>query len=407
MNRDSSWVTKSGLVAFTDQALGLAVYSPYTGLLYGVHSEVAAAVLAWLDGTTTHPGCDNSYRTLGNGWAVKSDKAVYPIPQLLPTAAAWRNVPIVRRPLLINWLITGRCPLACSYCYAEDLMRDDAREPTAARIASIGQTILKKEPAVVVITGGDPLFSPRLADAIEMLSGKAGILVDTSGYTLTPDHIAMFKQHRVSVRISIDSTIPRIHGALRSPSSLYPGFVKRGGSLELALSAMEQLINSDIPTSVQTVATKKNANDLVPLGDVLFRLGVRSWRIFKVAPSQVRFEQWKRLVGTHTDTGQKYTGQGGGGPYAHAFTRVMRATTSNWNNQMSVQVTRSDAPNSVVLVAPDGKFVTESNTGNGKILIDPRQPFTPSVRSISNTINLAAHVGRYLNLTSSEFVKTL
>ena len=38
-------------------------------------------------------------------------------------------VTMPRQPILINWLITGRCPLACRYCYAEDLMRDEALEP--------------------------------------------------------------------------------------------------------------------------------------------------------------------------------------------------------------------------------------------------------------------------------------
>ena len=42
--------------------------------------------------------------------------------------------------------------------------------------------------------------------------------------------------------------------------------------------------------TVQTVATKKNANDLVTLGDKLYRLGVRSWRIFKVAPSKASYD---------------------------------------------------------------------------------------------------------------------
>lgn len=398
-------VTKSGVVAFRDNAFGLVAYSPYTGLLYAVHSTIAENILLWLDGKLEKPHCDRSLKTLGNGWAIENNSALYPIPQLLPNLESWDSVPIPSRPLLINWLITGRCPLACRYCYAEDLMRNEELEPSQEAIIQIGNRILSHGPAAVVITGGDPLFSPRLVDAVAVLSGKTGIIVDTSGYTLTSEHITLFAKHKVAVRVSVDSTIPRIHGAQRPTSNLYPGFVKKGGSLESALSAIERLMNHGITTSVQTVATKKTANDLIALGDVLLKLGIRSWRIFKVAPSVARFDEWKTLVGSHSDSGAKYSGKQARGPYDHAFREVIKASSSVWGNQMIVQVTTGDSPNSVVLVAPDGRFMTESNTGHGKLVIDPNRPKAPRSSEISKSIDLAGHVARYLNLTSAAFNK--
>lgn len=58
------------------------------------------------------------------------------------------------QPILINWLITGRCPLTCRYCYVEDLMRDEALEPKSVDIERIVESILSLNPLVVVVKGG-------------------------------------------------------------------------------------------------------------------------------------------------------------------------------------------------------------------------------------------------------------
>jgi organic radical activating enzyme len=58
-------------------------------------------------------------------------------------------------------------------------MRNEALEPTSADIEHIVESILSLNPLVVVVTGGDPLFSGHLAEAVQLLSGKVGIVVDT------------------------------------------------------------------------------------------------------------------------------------------------------------------------------------------------------------------------------------
>jgi MoaA/NifB/PqqE/SkfB family radical SAM enzyme len=217
-----------------------------------------------------------------------------------------------RQPILINWLITGRCPLACKYCYAEDLMRNEALEPTSADIERIVESILSLNPLVVVVTGGDPLFSGHLAEAVQLLSGKVGIVVDTSGYTFTPKHLELFKRHHVSVRISLDSERPKVNQAQRPLHRAYPKLARQGiPTAVAAIKTLCQCLEAGLCVTVQTVATKKNANDLVTLGDKLYRLGVRSWRIFKVAPSSATYEGYKRLVGGGYGWREKGSGQEG------------------------------------------------------------------------------------------------
>lgn len=396
-----SRMTRSGIVVREDRGLGgLLCFSRHTGLVYAVAAPYSAAVTKWLDLKQATSPHEVYSRTLGAGWHLRLADAIYPIPQLLPSSTSWSMVPSPDRPILINWFITGRCPLACKYCYAEDLMRNDALEPDAGRIVDIAQSILALDPVVVVLTGGDPLFTPNLATAISALSGKVGIVVDTSGYTLRKDHLQLFSDHKVSVRVSVDSQVPRIHQSQRPVSSRYPKLVAQGETLAAAIRAICDCLETGLSVTVQTVATKKTANDLLALGDTLFRLGVHSWRVFKVAPSHASMAGYKQLVGTHMDDGRAYKGKRAKGPYEHAFGKLLEARTSQWKSQMAIQVTYSDSPNSVILVSPDGRFMTESNTGAGKVVLDAKSPFAPNLKVLRSVTDMAGHAARYLNLTT-------
>jgi MoaA/NifB/PqqE/SkfB family radical SAM enzyme len=279
-------------------------------------------------------------------------------------------------------------------------MRRDDLEPRQRDLRDIAKVILGLQPLAVVLTGGDPLFTSHLPAAIELLSGSVGIVLDTSGYTLTSQHIALFRKHGVTVRISLDSERPKVHEAQRPLSSRYPGFRRSGiGTLAAAIHALSACLDAGVPVAVQTVATKKTVNDLVSLGDKLYRLGVRSWRIFKVAPSAASMEGYTRLVGTHSDAGHVMN-KHSLGSYRYNFQRVLSARGTNWGDEMAVQVTHNETPNSVILVSPDGRFMTESNVGARKVLVDQARPRAPRLSSIRSSIDMAGHARRYLNLTT-------
>lgn len=389
--------TAAGIFIRREAAVGLLTYSPFTGMLYAVHRSDADATMRWLEGGAAAP--DSRYEaTLGPGWAISRDAQRHMAPRLLPTAAAFDRLGTPVRPLLVNWFITGRCPLACRYCYAEDLMR--GRVPEVSDKDAIGNTaesILSLRPLAVVLTGGDPLFSKNIGAAIEALSGRTGIIVDTSGYTLNERHLTLFRKHQVAIRISLDAERPRVNDYQRPVHSEYPGLVRsHAGSLERALSAIQRCLDSELPVTVQTVATRLNVNDLISLGDKLFRLGVGSWRVFRVSWSEHSADGYHELVGG----GRARSGREGGGPYRFNFRRLLRCYLARWKGTLDLQVTMNEHPNAVVLVGPDGVFYTESNVGAGKVAIDPRRRKRPSVMALATTVNLAAHAQRYLNLTS-------
>jgi MoaA/NifB/PqqE/SkfB family radical SAM enzyme len=400
MAAPTTHATCSGVFLRMDPGFGLLAHSPYTGLTYAIDVSDADAVSQWLNNKSSEPPADHYQYTLGAGWAVSLEKSRQHIPQLLPNRDSWSTLPTLHQPILINWLITGRCPLACRYCYAEDLMRDETLEPKSVDIERIVESILSLNPLVVVVTGGDPLFSGHLAEAVHLLSGKVGIVVDTSGYTFTPKHLELFKQHRVSVRISLDSERPKVNQAQRPLHPQYRKLAKLGVPTAVAaMNTLCQCLDAGLCVTVQTVATKKNANDLVTLGDKLYRLGVKSWRIFKVAPSKKSYDGYIKLVGTVTDSGKKVAGKKARGPYEFAFRNVMDAFLYRWHRSMAIQIVPNEAPNAVILVGPDGTFYTESNTTVAKVILDDENPKRPKPDAILNKVDMQAHARRYLNLT--------
>ena len=391
----------SGLLLKADPNLGLLVHSPFTGLTHAVHPSEASQVANWLT-TPGHPAPSNEYTDLlGAGWAVPTEEGKYIRPHLLPNIAAWSTLPAPSNPIVINWLITGRCPLACKYCWSEDLMRQDEREPDRDGVVQIAKTILEYKPLVVVLTGGDPLFSPFLSTAIEALYGKCGIVVDTSGYTFNNKHLDLLKRYNVAIRVSVDSERPKINEAQRVLYKKYPNYVRSGrGATEAALSTICECLDAGLSVTVQSVATKKTANDLLSLGDKLYRLGVHSWRVGKVAPSESSMKGFLQLVGGHTDKGKKVKGPRSEGPYEYVFKELKDAFNSSWKDSMTVQVLPNNVPNAVVLVGPDGTFYTESNTAVRKVVLDSEHHKSPSNEAIRSKVNMLAHAERYLNLTA-------
>jgi len=142
MTREGVFRTKSGVFVRFDRGIGLLTYSPYTGLVFACSRRDSDHVLSWLEGNKRHAPTDEHLKALGPGWAMEFSEAEYPGRHLLPSSESQWQMVIADRPILINWLITGRCSLACPYCYARDLMGNGNAEPDEQRIRRTADRIL-------------------------------------------------------------------------------------------------------------------------------------------------------------------------------------------------------------------------------------------------------------------------
>jgi MoaA/NifB/PqqE/SkfB family radical SAM enzyme len=381
-------LTRSGIFARLDKGIGLLVFSPYSGLVFLCDEDDAIQVHDWLNQRDSHAPSNDYRRALGPGWLIPYHEAGYPYEHLLSSEEKAWHIPGITKPVVINWLITGQCPLRCCYCYAEDLMRDPAKEPDTDRVQKTASTILSYMPLVVVLTGGDPLCSPHLELALSLLHGKVGIVLDTSAYPFKSDHIALFKKYDVYVRISLDSEIPRINRQLRPVCSRTSRVT---GSVEKAVEAIDKCLSAGIRVGVQTVATRKNRHDLSELGDKLLRLGISGWRILMVAPSPGKELLYHELSGSHKSQHRFYE---------YTLAKIQKTYQKHSASQLAVEVAHNQVPNAVILVGPDGTFYTEQR---GKIEIDSKYPRKPRASMIFRQVSSHGHASRYLSLNPFQY----
>ena len=366
----------TGLLIRDDSNLGIIVYSPFTGLLFSCLEppEVKEELLRWLDGSSKkHP--DEQYRrSLGAGWAVNLANAKYPRNHFLSSTGL---PPRSYKPdslLVINWMITGRCSCKCKYCYATDIMECRTSSPNGMEMTSIAQQVLSYQPLVVVLTGGDPLEEQGLEVALDALHGRTGIIIDTNGFGITEKKVKLFKRHEVFVRVSLDSERPKVNNALR-PS--------RSGkcSLDAAINCINLCMKHNVGIGVQSVITKENMSDIDPLRQKLYKLGITSWRL-QILANHSRFKDYELLkpnLGRLKDSIL---------PGLGLVNRI------GWDDVMSIQIVDNTVPNAVVLVTPDGRFVTELH---GKVPLSTDNPHSPSMSQIvQGPLNLDAHTDRYL-----------
>lgn len=382
-------IGRFGISYKVDPTTGLIAYSTRSGLFYAVAPDFAREAAKWLGGTNLFVDPRIGDVLEGAQAGAGEAKAIRHGP-LLPTPSEWLSVATPEEPLTINWLLTGSCALRCIYCYAEDLMRGVVPEPTHEVIRDVAHHILSFNPVLVVLTGGDPLVSPHLELAISLLHGHCAVVVDTSGLGVSADHLRLFREYDVAMRVSLDSEVPAISRRLRPT----------GGGTDSSAGAVSAIcagIECGVTVAVQTVATRWNTPDLAYLGDKLCRMGVRLWRVFEVAPSQGRMEGYLKAAGPVVGRQRKIEGM-----WSHFVEDILAVRARQWADTMAVQLTPSAARNSVVLVAPDGKFYTESTIRAEKIVIDEGSPKRPSREALHAHVDMAGHLRRYVGSRPGE-----
>src|SRR5688572_13475932 len=98
-----------------------------------------------------------------------------------------------RAPFLVIWEVTRACALACVHCRADAIPQRDSRELTTEegfrlidQVCAFGET-----PPLFVLTGGDPMRRPDLADLVRYAAGKRMIVA------LTPSGTAAATRERL------------------------------------------------------------------------------------------------------------------------------------------------------------------------------------------------------------------
>jgi radical SAM/SPASM domain protein of ACGX system len=186
----------------------------------------------------------------------------------------------VKKRFILQWHITAKCDQNCIHCYTKDsrTYRQEIENQLSFNdckkvIDSFSEFCNKIEAKPhITFTGGDPLLCEDFFDIIEY-ARHFGITISILGNPnhLTEDVLLKLKENGVrSYQISIDG-LEKIHDSIRGK-----------GSFNISIKALENLKKYNIRTVVMFTLSKQNADDLIPVMNLVSELKVDAFAFARV-----------------------------------------------------------------------------------------------------------------------------
>ncbi len=160
------------------------------------------------------------------------------------------NKPIARSysaPFKIYIDITDSCQLNCKHCLTKNLNCN--HEIGLDRLKAIADEISELGVFYVKFGGGEPLLHPSFREAVRYYRSKGIYLsLSTNGYLVDTDMALFLRQNQVRTSVSIEG-----------PAQL-DQFIRGKGHFEVALNALDCLVQNGVNTLLRVTLTKYMLN---------------------------------------------------------------------------------------------------------------------------------------------------
>jgi heme b synthase len=178
---------------------------------------------------------------------------------------------------LVAWETTRNCNLACVHCRASATLGPYPGELDTLEGLRLLDQIAEVGPAIVILTGGEPLLRP---DIFELAGHGHGLglrmVMAPNGTLVTADiarRLAAVGIQRVS--ISLDGASPETHDVFRQVPGAFAG----------AMQGIEHFKAAGIPFQINTTITQVNLGEIPRIQDLAVRLGAVAHHIFLLVPT--------------------------------------------------------------------------------------------------------------------------
>ena len=156
-----------------------------------------------------------------------------------------------RNPFIVIWEVTRACALACVHCRADSIPRRDPRELTMEEgFRLIDQVCAFGEPPpLFVLTGGDPMRRPDLAELVRYAAAKRMIVAVTPSGTAAAT--------RTRLRELKDAGLSRLAVSLDGPdAATHDAFRGVRGSYDWTMKIMQAAVELDLPLQINTTVSR-------------------------------------------------------------------------------------------------------------------------------------------------------
>ncbi len=168
------------------------------------------------------------------------------------------------------WVINAACASRCSYCdigSQRGIATLDADD-----VKRVARELLEAGFREVVFVGGEPLMSPELSAALEVLAGRCIVAVFTGGIPGDPRRYAELVRRGIDrVVLSIDSGDECENDRLRGRDGITRSL--------LAMADAMREAKKDLDLSVNSVVTRFNVRTVESVWDLMRRYDLTAWAL--------------------------------------------------------------------------------------------------------------------------------
>jgi radical SAM protein len=180
-----------------------------------------------------------------------------------------------RAPFLVIWEVTRACALACVHCRADAMHHRDPRELTTEEGFRLIDQVraFGPRPPILVLTGGDPMRRPDLADLVRYAAagGLTVALTPSGTAAATPARLAALKQAGLSrIAVSLDGPDPDTHDAFRGVR----------GSYGWTMRIIEAALDLDLPLQINSTISRLTLPHLEALASRVAEWPLTLWALF-------------------------------------------------------------------------------------------------------------------------------
>ena len=178
-------------------------------------------------------------------------------------------------PFLVIWEVTRACALACIHCRADAIPRRDPRELTTEEGRQLIDQVraLGTRPPLFVLTGGDPMRRPDLADLVRYAadSGLTVALTPSGTAAVTRGRLAELKEAGLSrIAVSLDGPTAETHDAFR----------RVRGSYMWTERIIETTLDLDLPLQINSTVSRLTLPYLEAMAARMLELPITLWALF-------------------------------------------------------------------------------------------------------------------------------
>ncbi|HNX76400.1 MAG TPA: radical SAM protein [Candidatus Rifleibacterium sp.] len=179
---------------------------------------------------------------------------------------------------VLAWETTRACPLACPHCRAAAVDQRDPDELTTAEAVQMLASAAEIGPALIILSGGEPLLRPDLEEiasrAVEL--GHRPVVSCNDGRLLNDSRLDSL------AAAGIRHFSFSMHACNEAG---HDGFVRVPGAFREALLAFSRIRAHGMSFQINTTVLPGNSQQLEELKDWVVSLGAAAWHLFFIVPT--------------------------------------------------------------------------------------------------------------------------